>query len=218
MNEPRFIPPPLREYQFRSAIPVIGGLIAAFRSVWHSISGRWAIRALAQQQDRINAAAAATLAIQNERTNMLAGVLADQREQAEALNTALADQREQAEMMSVALRHLTESSAAQSAALTDRLAQTEGHLQAAWERIVTRDTAMETALSEVQARLDATAHEAFSRHAALAEETRAGRAATDGHLTTLEAATQLYLEELGHELADLARRVGALAAVDEKQA
>jgi uncharacterized protein YlxW (UPF0749 family) len=44
----------LQEYRFESQTPVIGPLIARFRSAWHSIAGKWAIRSIAQQQSAFN--------------------------------------------------------------------------------------------------------------------------------------------------------------------
>lgn len=46
--------PPLREFEFRSTMPVIGGAIAWVRSIWYSVAARWAIRYLIQQQEAIN--------------------------------------------------------------------------------------------------------------------------------------------------------------------
>ncbi len=46
--------PSLKEFEFRSAVPVIGGLIAWGRSLWYNIAARWAIRYLMQQQEAIN--------------------------------------------------------------------------------------------------------------------------------------------------------------------
>lgn len=46
--------PSLKEYQFHSAVPVLGPLIARFRSLWYSVAARWAIRDLIRQQEAIN--------------------------------------------------------------------------------------------------------------------------------------------------------------------
>lgn len=46
--------PSLEEYQFRSAVPILGPLIARFRSLWYSVAARWAIRDLIRQQEAIN--------------------------------------------------------------------------------------------------------------------------------------------------------------------
>lgn len=47
--------PVLQEHVFRSEVPVVGGLIAWFRSAWHGIAGKWAIRAIIEPQNRFNA-------------------------------------------------------------------------------------------------------------------------------------------------------------------
>jgi hypothetical protein len=44
----------LQEFEFRSAIPIIGPLIAWFRKTWYNVAARWAIRHLIQQQAAIN--------------------------------------------------------------------------------------------------------------------------------------------------------------------
>jgi len=46
--------PPLQEYRFRSSVPVIGPLIARFRSAWYGAAARWAVRNLMWQQEAIN--------------------------------------------------------------------------------------------------------------------------------------------------------------------
>ncbi|HEX8684733.1 MAG TPA: glycosyltransferase family 2 protein, partial [Ardenticatenaceae bacterium] len=50
------LPPPpapptasFREFEFRAQVPLVGVLVARFRSLWHSVSGRWAIRDLIHQ-------------------------------------------------------------------------------------------------------------------------------------------------------------------------
>ncbi|HQE92794.1 MAG TPA: glycosyltransferase family 2 protein [Anaerolineae bacterium] len=45
---------PLQEFEFRSRVPVVGPLIAGFRSWWYSMAARWAIRDLIRQQSVIN--------------------------------------------------------------------------------------------------------------------------------------------------------------------
>lgn len=46
--------PSLQEFEFRSETPVIGVLIARFRSLWYSVAARWAVRYLIHQQGAIN--------------------------------------------------------------------------------------------------------------------------------------------------------------------
>ena len=48
----------IHEHFFRSDQRVIGGLIARFRSAWHSVAGKWADRAIVQQQNEFNRAIA----------------------------------------------------------------------------------------------------------------------------------------------------------------
>ncbi|RME35162.1 MAG: glycosyltransferase family 2 protein [Thermoflexia bacterium] len=46
--------PSLQEFQFRSQVPVIGPLIAGFRTLWFNVAARWALRDLIRQQEAIN--------------------------------------------------------------------------------------------------------------------------------------------------------------------
>lgn len=51
----------LQETVFRSRVPVIGPLIAWFRSAWNSVSTRWYVRPLIAQQNEFNALVAGQL-------------------------------------------------------------------------------------------------------------------------------------------------------------
>ena len=51
----------VREQPFRSDRPLIGGLIAWFRTVWNNVSSRWYVLPLLQQQNAFNARVAAHL-------------------------------------------------------------------------------------------------------------------------------------------------------------
>jgi hypothetical protein len=42
----------IEEFEFTSPVPIIGALIAWFRSLWYGIAARWAVRHMAQQQER----------------------------------------------------------------------------------------------------------------------------------------------------------------------
>lgn len=46
--------PTLQEFEFNSQVPLIGPLIARFRSLWYSVAARWAVRFLIRQQNDIN--------------------------------------------------------------------------------------------------------------------------------------------------------------------
>lgn len=48
----------LQEHRFTSRVPLIGGLIAAFRTVWNSISTRWYVVPVMRQQSDFNRLAA----------------------------------------------------------------------------------------------------------------------------------------------------------------
>jgi chromosome segregation ATPase len=54
----------LREYRFRSQVPLIGSLIARFRELWNGVSTRWYVRPLIQQQSEFNEQIVALLATQ----------------------------------------------------------------------------------------------------------------------------------------------------------
>jgi hypothetical protein len=48
----------LREHRFTSRVPLIGGLIAALRTVWNNISTRWYVAPVLRQQSDFNRLAA----------------------------------------------------------------------------------------------------------------------------------------------------------------
>lgn len=63
----------LREFDFRSNAPLVGGLISGFRRAWHSISGRWALQHVIAQQSQLNRElAAAVRALADEANTRLA--------------------------------------------------------------------------------------------------------------------------------------------------
>ena len=46
----------LREYEFASAAPGVGGFVARFRAAWNSVATKWQVRPLIEQQSAFNAA------------------------------------------------------------------------------------------------------------------------------------------------------------------
>jgi len=48
------VEPVLREFEFRSAVPLVGPLFSRIRSLWYSVAARWAVRYLANQQQVVN--------------------------------------------------------------------------------------------------------------------------------------------------------------------
>jgi len=58
----------LTEHEFRSAIPVLGWVIAAVRRTWYAIAAKWAIQHLMNQQQAINQATAGYLQQLERRT------------------------------------------------------------------------------------------------------------------------------------------------------
>lgn len=53
-ESPGLLAPPLEEFEFRSAVPIVGGLIAALRRTWYAAAAKWAVRHLMYQQQAIN--------------------------------------------------------------------------------------------------------------------------------------------------------------------
>ena len=45
----------LKERPFSSSVPLLGPLIARFRSLWNSVASKWYVRPLIQQQNEFNA-------------------------------------------------------------------------------------------------------------------------------------------------------------------
>lgn len=56
----------VQEHTFTSTLPWIGPLVAGFRGLWHTISTKWAIRVILQQQNEINRILVERLAAQNQ--------------------------------------------------------------------------------------------------------------------------------------------------------
>jgi hypothetical protein len=56
----------VQEHTFTSTIPWIGSLVAEFRSLWHTISTKWAIRVILQQQNEVNRILVERLEAQNQ--------------------------------------------------------------------------------------------------------------------------------------------------------
>jgi GT2 family glycosyltransferase len=50
------VEPVLREFEFKSSVPLVGPLFAGLRSLWYSVAARWAVRHLEQQQQAVNRA------------------------------------------------------------------------------------------------------------------------------------------------------------------
>lgn len=44
----------VRDHRFVSAVPLVGPIIAGFRQLWHSISTKWSIHIVLQQQNKVN--------------------------------------------------------------------------------------------------------------------------------------------------------------------
>lgn len=44
----------LEEKPFSSSVPVVGGLIVAFRNTWNSVAAKWYIRPIIDQQNQYN--------------------------------------------------------------------------------------------------------------------------------------------------------------------
>jgi hypothetical protein len=54
----------LQEHRFHSRVPLIGPLIVRFRELWNSVSTRWYVRPLIQQQSEFNERIVALMATQ----------------------------------------------------------------------------------------------------------------------------------------------------------
>lgn len=67
----------IREHEFRSDVPVIGGLIAAFRRLWNRISTEWYVKPVIQQQTQFNGLVLAMLEQQAYDRQRLGEVLAE---------------------------------------------------------------------------------------------------------------------------------------------
>lgn len=69
--------PPLAEHEFRSNIPVVGWLIAAFRRGWYAVGAKWALRHLMGQQQAINQVMAGQMMRLSQRATDIERTVAD---------------------------------------------------------------------------------------------------------------------------------------------
>lgn len=67
----------LCEQPFRSDVRVVGPLIAWFRSTWNSVSTRWYVLPLVQQQNEFNALVVSHLQEMNERMTEMSERMTD---------------------------------------------------------------------------------------------------------------------------------------------
>lgn len=96
--------PALTEFEFRSALPVVGPLVALIRRTWSAVAAKWAIRHLIHQQQAINQELAkrlqqltdAVLALERQQIAQLRDLDAQER-QADATNRFLLESIAQAE-------------------------------------------------------------------------------------------------------------------------
>jgi hypothetical protein len=65
----------IREYEFRSGIPVVGGLIAGLRRLWNNIASRWYVQHAVQQQIAFNLELVAALEQLAQRIEGLEGAM-----------------------------------------------------------------------------------------------------------------------------------------------
>lgn len=61
----------LREFTFRSTVPLLGPFIARLRDLWYNVAARWAVRDLIQQQEAINRQLAAYIQALEQRITAL---------------------------------------------------------------------------------------------------------------------------------------------------
>jgi len=96
----------LREHRFHSDVPLLGPLIAWFRECWNSVSTKWYVRALIEQQNAFNAAAVSHLLKLQVQATDIEGWLIQQDRQQTALIHDLAELTTQLALKSRALSDL----------------------------------------------------------------------------------------------------------------
>jgi hypothetical protein len=67
----------LEERPFRSRVPLVGPLIAAFRAAWNNVSTRWYVRPMADQQTLFNLSAVEEFEAWSKRADELAVLRAE---------------------------------------------------------------------------------------------------------------------------------------------
>jgi O-antigen biosynthesis protein len=81
----------VQEHTFVSTIPLVGPLIAGFRRLWNSISTKWSIRAILQQQNQVNRLLVEHLELQSQVLRMQGQILSDIDHDQTRLTTQLAE-------------------------------------------------------------------------------------------------------------------------------
>jgi ATP-dependent helicase/DNAse subunit B len=113
----------IREQPFRSDKPIVGPLVAWFRTVWNSISTRWYVLPLLQQQNRFNhAVTRATQALVERLDELDQRVIASDRDATQWARTVAEDEYR--------LRQLEKRIAQESDDLARRLSRLEEMLAA----------------------------------------------------------------------------------------
>jgi GT2 family glycosyltransferase len=164
----------LREFEFSSRVPVLGGLIAAIRRVWHGVSGRWALLHATRQQTLINhwlAAALDGLAVQ------LATLERERLEQTAATASATLELVDEVNRQA---RLLADAVDRQTARLADALAA-QGAIQAA------ESAALRASLSALAETSDAFGEALAKQRRDTAEAAGALTAQLNGRLSSISA-------------------------------
>jgi hypothetical protein len=117
----------LREHPFHSDVPLLGPLIAWFRECWNSVSTRWYVRALIEQQNAFNAAVVTQLRTCEDRLLNLQGQI-DVLKQTTDIEGWLIQQDRQQTALIHDLAELTAQLAMKGRALSD-LEQRVVHLE-----------------------------------------------------------------------------------------
>ena len=127
----------LREHPFHSNVQLLGPLIAWFRECWNSVSTRWYVRALIEQQNAFNAAVVAHLRTYEDRLLNLQAQIDVLKQTTDSEGWLIQQDRQQTALIHD-LAELTTQLALKSRALSDleqRLAHLEGTQPPAQEAV-----------------------------------------------------------------------------------
>jgi uncharacterized protein YoaH (UPF0181 family) len=201
MPEPFRQVPPLKEFEFSSTVPLVGPFVSAIRRAWHNVSGRWALRWFAQQQNVINAAALADLGRHEAALRDLRAESHSREESLRAFAARLSEHAAALARVDVAIDRIQKLQAA-GEALDERIALVAGRLDELGE-----------AHAATRERASAMRREFIDLQNALASQTESKAAALANRVEEVATASEDYLKELSYELGELARRVAELGEI-----
>jgi len=139
----------LREFEFSSRVPVLGGLIAAIRRAWHGMSGRWALLHATRQQSAVNHQLVAAM------SGFAAQLATFERERLDQATDAARATLELTDAVNRQVASLADGANRQAALLADAVNRQTGHFAELIGAQAADGAALRAALAEISSALGA---------------------------------------------------------------